>query len=69
MVVILYGDANHVGNMFNMRFRGSIIIYVDNVPIIWFGKQKNAVESSRFVSEPFDLRIAMEMVEALRHKL
>ena len=34
-----YVDANHAGNMANMRSHSSIIIYVNNSPIIWYSKQ------------------------------
>ena len=44
-------DANHAGNVITRRLYTGIIIYVQNVPIIWFSKQQNTVESSSFGSE------------------
>ena len=34
-----YVDAHHAGNMANRRSHSSIIIYVNNSPIIWYSKQ------------------------------
>ena len=44
VVIRVYVDANHAGNMLNRRSHTGIIIYVNNVPIIWFGKRQNTVE-------------------------
>jgi ribosomal protein L31E len=64
-----YVDANHAGNLANRRSHSGILIYVNNAPIIWFSKRQNTVESSSFGSEFVALRIAVELVEALRYKL
>ena len=37
-------DVNQAGNTLNRRSHTGIIIYVNNVPIIWFGKRQNTVE-------------------------
>jgi hypothetical protein len=42
---------------------------VINAPIIWFLKKQNTVESSTFGSELVALRIAKELIVALRIKL
>ena len=65
----VYVDANHAGNMVNRRSHSGIIIYMNNAPIIWYSKRQNTVEASSFGSEYVALRIAKEMVEALRYKL
>lgn len=62
-------DANHAGNLANRRPHSGILIYVNNVPIVWFSKRQNTVESSSFGSEFVTLRIATEMIEAFRYKL
>ena len=66
VIIRVYADANQEGNILNMRSQIDIPIYVNNAPIIWFSKQKNSVESSSFGSELISLRIATEMMEALR---
>jgi hypothetical protein len=42
---------------------------VQNAPIIWYSKRQNTVEASSFGSEFVALRIAKEMIVALRYKL
>ena len=69
VVIKPYVDANHAGNMENMRLHSGIIIYVNNEPIIWYSKHQNTVESSSFGSEFITLRIFTDMIEALRYKL
>ena len=55
--------------MLNIQSHTGILIYVNNAPILWISKRQNTVESSSFGSELINLRIATEMVEALRYKL
>jgi hypothetical protein len=62
-------DANHAGNVVTRRSHSGILIYVQNAPIIWYSKRQNTVEASSFGSEFVALRIAKEMVIALRYKL
>ena len=64
-----YVDANHAGNLANRRSHSGILIYVNNSPVLWYSKRQNTVETSSFGSEFVALRIAVEMVEALRYKL
>ena len=69
VVIKYYVDANHAGNMANMRSHYGIIIYANNEPIIWYSKHQNTVEASSFGFEVFDIMIATDMIEALRYKL
>ena len=64
-----YVDADHAGNLVTRRSHTGIIIYINNSPIIWFSKRQNTVESASFGSEFVALRIATDLVEALRYKL
>jgi hypothetical protein len=64
-----YVDANHAGNLVNRHSHTGILIYVINALVSWFSKRQNTVESSSFGSEFVALRIAVEMVEALKYKL
>ena len=68
MVFRVYVDTNYAENMLNRRSHTGILINVNSAPIIWFSKQQNKVEASRFESELIDLGVAMEMVEGLRYK-
>jgi hypothetical protein len=62
-------DANNAGCRVTRRSQTSLIIYVNKVPIIWFSKWQNTVESSTFGSEFIALKTAIDHVEALRYKL
>ena len=68
-MVECYVDDNRIGNMMTDRYHTGIIIYLKNVPIVWYSKRKNTLESSSFGSEFVVLRIATDMVEALRYEL
>jgi hypothetical protein len=62
-------DANHAGNMVTRCSHSGILIYVQNAPIILLSKRQNTVESASFGSEFIALRIAKDLVVALRYKL
>jgi hypothetical protein len=62
-------DANHAGNKVTRRSHTGILIYLNSALINWYSKQHNTVESSLFGSEFIALRVAMEKLEELRHKL
>ena len=64
-----YVDADHAGNMVTRRSHTGIIIYINNAPIIWYSKRQNTVESASFGSEFIALRIATDLIVALRYKL
>ena len=62
-------DADHAANRITRRSHTGIIIYCQNTPVVWFSKRQNTCESSSFSSELVALRIATEMIAALRYKL
>ena len=64
-----YVDADHAGNLMTRRSHSGIFLYMNNTPVIWFSKRQNTVETSSFGSEFVALRIATELIEALRYKL
>jgi hypothetical protein len=67
--ITCFVDANHAGNVVTQRSHTGILIFVQNVPIIWFSKKQNTVESASFGSEFVALRAARDMIVALRYKL
>ena len=69
VLVRAWVDANHAGNQANMISHSGILIYVNNALVLSFNKRQNTVESSSFRSELVALRIATDMIEALRYKL
>ena len=62
-------DSDHAGNLATRRSQTGILIYLNKSPIIWYSKRQNTVETSTYGSEFVALRIATEMIEALRYKL
>ena len=62
-------DADHAGNRVTRRSQTGILIFVNRSPIIWYSKRQNTVETSTFGSEFVAMRIAVELIEALRYKL
>lgn len=62
-------DSNHAGNVVTRRSHTGILIFLNKAPIIWYSKRQNTVETSTFGSEFVAMRIAKEMIVALRFKL
>ena len=62
-------DAYHAGNRITRQSHTGVIIFGNMAPLIWYSKRQNTVETSTFGSEIIALRIAIELVEALRYKL
>ena len=62
-------DSNHAGNVVTRRSHTGILIFLNKAPIIWYSKRQNTVEASTFGSEFIAMRIAKEMIVALRYKL
>ena len=69
MRMTCYVDADHASNRVTRRSHSGILIYCQNTPIVWFSKRQNTVETSSFGSEFVALRIATELIQALRYKL
>ena len=69
MHVRVWVDANHAGNLANRRSYSGILLYVNNALIMNYSKRQNTVESLSFGSELVALRIATDMIEAMRYKL
>jgi len=65
----VFVDADHAGNRVTRRSHTGILIYLNSAPIIWYSKAQTTVETSTFGSEFVAMRIAVEMIEALRYKL
>ncbi len=65
----VFTDADHAGNKITRRSHTGILINLNCAPIIWYSKAQNTVESSTFGSEFVAMRIAVDMIKALRYKL
>ena len=64
-----YVDADHAGNRVSRRSQTGVLIFVCKAIIMWYSKRQNTVETSTFGSEFVAMRIAVELIEALRYKL
>ena len=62
-------DANHAGNKVTRRSHTGILLMLNNAPIQVFCKRQNTVESSTYGSELVAMRIARDLISALRIKL
>ncbi len=62
-------DADHAGNRVTRRSHSGIFILLNNTPVVVFSKRQNTCESSTYGSELVAMRIAKDMVSALRIKL
>lgn len=69
VVINYFVDANHAGNVITRRSHTGILMYINNAPILCYSKKQNTVESSTFGSELVALRIAKDMIIAMRIKL
>ena len=67
--IICYVDANHTGDLLNIKSHSGIFIYVNITPVIWYLKRQNTLETSSFGLEFVASRNTIELVEALRYKL
>jgi hypothetical protein len=62
-------DSDHAGNKVTRRSHTGIFILLNNTPVVAFSKRQNTCESSTYGSELVAMRIAKDMVSALRIKL
>jgi hypothetical protein len=69
VIITMFVDANHAGNVVTRRSHSGILIFVQNAPILFYSKRQNSVETSTFGSEFVALRVGEEMIEGLRYKL
>merc|ERR1712127_1017188 len=64
-----FEDSDHAGNVITRRSHTGILLFVNNALIRSFSKRQNTVESSTYGSELVALRIARDLIVALRIKL
>ena len=62
-------DADHAGNVVTRQSHTGVLIYVMNAQIIWFSKKQKTFESSTFGSEFVAMKIARDLIVAIRYKL
>ena len=69
VVTTCFVDANHAGNQIDRRSQTGILIFINKAPIWWHSKRQSTVETSTFGAEFCAMKVAVEMIEALRYKL
>ena len=69
VIISCFVDANHAGNQKDRRSQTGILIFLNKAPIHWYSKRQNTVETSTFGSEFCAMKVAVEMIEAMRYKL
>ena len=69
VVITCFVDANHATNQKDRRSQTGILIFINKAPIWWYSKRQSTVETSTFGAEFCAMKVAVEMIEALRYKL
>ena len=64
--LICFIDSDHAGDVKTRRSQTGILLYENSAPLIWYSKKQNTVESSTFGVEFVALRIASELIRAMR---
>jgi hypothetical protein len=67
--ITCFVDSDHAGSKVTRHLHTGIIIFINNAPIQVFSKKQNICESSTYGSELVAMRIACNMVSALRINL
>ena len=69
MKMACFVDSNHAGNVVTRRSQTGIMIFLQNAPILPYSKRQNTVESATFGSELVAMRVARDLIVAMRIKL
>jgi Reverse transcriptase (RNA-dependent DNA polymerase) len=69
LVMTCFVDADFAGDQATRRSQAGILIFLNKAPIQWFSKQQHGVESATFGAEFTSMRIAVDLIVALRQKL
>ena len=69
VTITCFVDADHATNQVTRRSHTGIIIFLNRAPTISFSKRQNTCESSTYGSELVAMRIARDLISALRIKL
>lgn len=68
--ITCFVDASHATNKVNRKSHHTgHIIFINRVPITWYSKQQNTVETHTFTSEFIALKTCMERIVGIRFKL
>jgi hypothetical protein len=62
-------DADHASCQMTHQSQTGLVIYVNAVPIIWFSRRQNTLESAIFGAEFIALKTAIRNIDALHYRL
>jgi hypothetical protein len=65
----VFCDAAHATCLMTRRSTTGILVFLNGVPIKWYSKRQNTVESSTFGSAFVAMTIAVKMNDGIRYKL
>ena len=69
MMMRVYVDSNHAGDLLTRRSRTGFIVLLNGTPINWTLKKQTSCETSTFVSKFVAMKQATKYVRGLRFKL
>ena len=67
--LVCFVDASHATNKVTRRSHTGVMIFLNQAPTLSYSKRQNTVESSTYGSELVAMRIARDLISALRIKL
>ena len=65
----LFCDADHAGNAVTRRSHTGLLMFLNNAPVNSFSKAQATVKTFTFGSKGVVMRLKVNMIQALRHKL
>ena len=69
VTITCFVDASHATNKVTRRSHTGVMIFLNTAPALSFSKRQNTVESATYGSELVAMRIARDLISALRIKL
>ena len=69
IIITTFVDADHAHDLETRRFVTGVLMFLNKTPIHWCIMRQNTVETSNYVSELVEMRIAMEFTMAMHYEL
>ena len=69
MIITVFVDADHEGDIVSRRSRTGFVVFLNGAPIYWMSKKQTSIETSTFGSEFVAMKQATEFVRGLRYRL
>jgi Reverse transcriptase (RNA-dependent DNA polymerase) len=62
-------DSDHAGDKVTRGSRTGVLVFLNRVPVVWFSKKQNSIETLSFGSEFTAMKQGVEISEGVRYKL